>query len=323
MHKLILDCDPGMDDSMAIAMAALSDKIELLGVVTCHGNYPVDVTTTNALKIVEMLGVEVPVAKGCAAPLFRPNPADPFSHGSDGQAENFLPTPVQKPDTRHGSQFIIDKVNEFPGEVTIAVTGPMSNLALALQLDPEIRKKIKKVVAISGAFGLNPYSFVNATGDNPQSEWNVFVDPEAAKLVYEAGLPLVAIGLDVATHFDVNFSDDDTDAFNRSAFPAANFLGKAIEFVTKRGYDAYCTIIDCMAIAVVENPALIETMSGRVGIETESRLCRGMTVLDRRHHHVWDDLPLIEIATSADYERFLNRVKELLLQEGKSDETYF
>lgn len=314
MKKIILDCDPGMDDSMAIVMAVKSPDLDLLAVTTVNGNYPVDVTCVNARKVLELLGREdIPVARGMANPMVRPSPSDPFTHGKDGQAENFLPDPKTPLSPLHAVDMIIETVKKYPGEVTILCTGPMSNLAMAITKAPEIKEMIAGVIAISGAFGLNKYSFANATGDTPQSEWNVYVDPEAAKIVYESGVPLVALGLDVATHFDVNFTEDDIKAFENSKNPEAHFLHQAIKFVHGRGFEAYCTIIDCMAVGYAIDPTLVETIKGHVGIETQSPLTLGMTVLDGRHHHVWTHLPVVEIGAKADCGRFLALLKELVL----------
>ena len=315
MKKVILDCDPGMDDSMAIVMAAKSPTLELLAVTTVSGNYPVEVTSVNARKVLEMLGrQDIPAAKGMAHPMVRPAPPDPFTHGADGQAENFLPEPSMPLAEEHAVDLMIRLVKEHPGEVTILCTGPMSNLAMALVKEPGLAGQIAGVVAISGAFGLNKYAFLNATGDTPQSEWNVYVDPEAAKIVYESGVPLVALGLDVATHFDVNFSQEDIAAFGDSPRPEARLLYQSIRFASGRGFAADTTIIDCMAVAYAIDPTLVRTFRGRVGIETQSPLTLGMTVLDRRHHYVWEQLPLVEIGEEADHGRFLHLLRDLVLQ---------
>lgn len=313
--KIIIDCDPGMDDSMAIVMAAKSDDIELLAVTTVNGNYPVDVTCVNARKVLELLGMPyIPVGRGLAKPLVREVPSDPFTHGKDGQAENFLPEPTTPLSEKHGVDLIIDLVREYPGEVTIVATGPMSNIALAMVKAPEIKDMLKGIVAISGAFGLNKYAFLNATGDTPQSEWNVYVDPEASKIVYESGVELVALGLDVATYFDVNFSDEDIAKLEASERKEAKFLLQAIRFVNGRGFDAYCTVIDCMAVAYIIDPTLVETMRAHVGVEVKDGLTLGMTVIDRRHHHVWEQLPLVTIGSKADCGRFLQLLMELVLK---------
>lgn len=314
MRKVILDCDPGMDDSMAIVMAAKSPDLELLAVTTVNGNYPVEITSTNARKMLELLGrSEIPVARGLGQPLVRPAPRDPFTHGVDGQAENFLPEPVTPLSELHAVEMIIQMAKRYPGEVWVLCTGPMSNLAMALIQAPELKEVLGGVIAISGAFGLNRYAFLNATGDTPQSEWNVYVDPEAAKIVYESGIKLVALGLDVTTHFDVHFSQQEIEQFRESSRPEAQFLYQAIQFVQRRGFAAYCTIIDCMAVGYAIDETLVETVRGHVGIETQSALTLGMTVLDRRHHHVWTRLPVVEIGAKADCGRFLQMLKELVL----------
>lgn len=313
--KVIIDCDPGMDDSMALIMAAKSEALEILAVTTVNGNYRVDVTCKNARKIMELLGrTEIPVAKGMSKPLVREIPKDPFTHGEDGQAEAYLPEP-QMPVAGMGAvELIIDLIKKYPNEITILSLAPMTNLAEAMRQAPEIKDMIKEIIAISGAFGLNDYAFLNATGDTPQSEWNVYVDPEAADIVYRSGVKLTAIGLDVATHFNVDFSETDLEQFRMSSRKEAAFLLNAIRFVQKRGFAAYCTVIDCMAVAYAIDETLVEIIRAHVGIETKGNLTLGMTVIDRRHHHVWTQLPVIQVAYSADYGRFLQMLTQLVLK---------
>lgn len=312
--KIILDCDPGMDDSMAIIMACKSPALKVMAVTTVNGNYPAEVTSVNARKILELLGREdIPAAQGMAAPMVRPAPRDPFTHGADGQAGNFLPAPSLPLCGRHAVDLMIDLINENPGEIHLVMTGPMTNLAVALQKAPEIREKIAGITAISGAFGLNRYAFANATGDTPQSEWNVYVDPEAAQIVYQSGIPMTALGLDVATHFDINLSGEQIRALEESTNREAAFLRQAIRFVNQKGFEAYCAVIDCLAVGYVIDPTLVETFAGRVGIETKGELTLGNTVLDARHHHVWEQLPVVEIGRSVDYARFLRLLLELVL----------
>lgn len=312
--KIILDCDPGMDDSMAIVMACKSEALDVLAITTVSGNYPVDITCVNARKMLELINrTEIPVGRGMDKPMVRPMPKDPFTHGKDGQAEAFLPDPVTPLSVKHAVDLIIDTIKAHPGEVHLVVTGPMTNIAMAMVKAPEIKPMIAGIIAISGAFGLNPYAYANATGDTPQSEWNVYVDPEASEIVYQSGVKLVTLGLDVATHFDVNFTDAEVASFAASDRPEAQFLSNAIRFVNGRGYDAYCTIIDCMAVGYAIDSSLVHTMTGRVGIETRGSLTLGMTVLDTRHHHFWETLPQIEIGCEADHGRFLKLLHDLVL----------
>lgn len=314
MRKVLIDCDPGMDDSAALIMALKSSALEVCAITTVNGNYPVDITSKNALKILELLDrTEIPVAKGQAGPLIRKRPKDPFTHGQDGQGENNLPDPITLLSRMDAVDTIISTVKTHPHEITILALAPMTNLALAVIKEPDIIPLINSIIAISGTFGLNDASFLNATGDTPQSEWNVYVDPEAAKIIYESGIPLTAIGLDVATHFQVDFSPDDIQKFQNSPLKEAHFLYQAIQFVKNRGFSAYCAVIDCMAVAAAIDPSILKSFPAHVGIETQGELTLGMTVIDRRHHHVWNHLPTVYVAYDADYQSFLNLVKKLFL----------
>ncbi|QUW23896.1 nucleoside hydrolase [Sporosarcina sp. Marseille-Q4063] len=314
MKKVLIDCDPGMDDSLALILACKSKELDVKAITTVSGNYHVDVTSENALKTLELIGrTDIPVAKGLAKPIVRNLASDPFSHGSDGQAEAFLPVPTKQLEDIHAVDLIIETVKKYPNELYLLALGPLSNIALALIKCPEIKDMIKGIYAIAGAYGLNKYSTANATGDNPQSEWNVFVDPEAADIVFSSGIELTAIGLDVATHFDVNFTEDDLAALSSSENKEAKFLLNMINFVKNRGFESYCVLIDSMAIAALIDETLITTIKGKVGIETKGELTLGMTILDTRHHHTWNKLPEINVAAEADYKRFNDLVLERIL----------
>ena len=312
--KIILDCDPGMDDSMAIVMAAKSEKIDLLAVTTVNGNYPAHVTASNARKILELISrTDIPVAMGMSEPMVRSVAKDPFTHGADGLANANLPQPKMKLVDKHAVNLIIDTVKANPHEVTLVCTAPLSNIGMAFKMAPEIKPLVKEIIAISGAFGLNQASFLNATGDTPQSEWNVYVDPEASKIVYESGVPFKAIGLDIATYFNVDFTEEDIAMFQTSPNKEANFIANAIHFVQGNGYGAYCTCIDCMAVAAAIDENLVKFQKALVSVITDDGPCLGMTVRDGRHHHIWNDLPTVDIAVDADYSRFLNLLRDLLL----------
>lgn len=315
MKKILIDTDPGMDDTLAIILAIKSNALQLLGISSVAGNYPIEVTTRNVLKTLELVKrADIPVARGMGKPLARELAKDPFSHGSDGQAETHLPEPMAKPIAKHGVDQIIDAVRANPGEVTVITLGPLTNLAMAFMKEPEIVPLVKQIVSIAGSFGLNKYAFANATGDTPQSEWNVFVDPEAARLVFQSGAPVLAVGLDVATHFDINFSEEQLATLKGSPKPEANIVEKMVRFVQGRGFESYCVLIDSMAVAAVIDPGLIGTTKARVGIETKGELTLGQTVADFRHHHGWAHLPKIDVASSADYRRFLELVMTLVLE---------
>jgi len=281
--------------------------VEVMGISAVAGNYPLEITSRNALKTIELIGrTDIPVARGMGKPLARALPKDPFSHGSDGMAETHLPDPKTALSRKHGIDLIIDTVRAHPGDLTVVCLGPLTNMAMALLKEPSIVRDIKEIVCIAGSYGLNRYAFANATGDTPQSEWNVYVDPEAAKLVFESGAPVRAVGLDVATHFDINFSERQLETLRTSSRKEANLAREMVQFVLGRGFQSYCVLIDSLAVAAVIEPSLIKTQRARVGVETKGELTLGQTVADFRHHHAWQHLPEIEVAASADYTRFLD-----------------
>jgi inosine-uridine nucleoside N-ribohydrolase len=312
--NILIDCDPGMDDSLAIVVAVKSPVLSVKAITAVSGNYHVDLTSKNALKTLELINrTDIPVARGMDKPLVRVLPKDPFSHGEDGQAESYLPEPVTPLQDIHAIDLIINTVKQHPGDIHILTLGPLTNIAMALMKAPEIIPMITEITAIAGSFGLNKYATANATGDSPQSEWNVYVDPEAADIVFKSGIQINAVGLDVATHFDVNFTETELDELRASAKPEAAFLLNMIDFVNKRGFESYCVLIDSMAVAAAIDPTLIENMKGRVGVETKGELTLGMTVLDTRHHFGWTHLPEINVAYKAEYRRFLRLVMDTVL----------
>lgn len=194
---LIIDCDPGQDDAVAILMALASpETFDLKGISTVGGNVPLELTTTNALKIVELAGrTKVPVHAGCAFPIMRPLVTAEYVMGNDGLAGANLALPTTPPAAAHAVDFIVDTVRDSPTPVTIATLGPLTNLALALIKAPDIRGNIGELVVMGGSM---------ARGNIvPQAEYNIYVDPHAAQVVLNAGLDPTVIGLDV-THQVVN-----------------------------------------------------------------------------------------------------------------------
>jgi purine nucleosidase/pyrimidine-specific ribonucleoside hydrolase len=313
MQNVLIDTDPGMDDALAIALAHNSPELHIVAVTAVTGNLPSDRTAANALKVLDLLGApELPVAQGALVPLGGDYPSDPFSHGSDGLAESALPDSARTLDPRGAAQLIVDTVNAHPGDIAICALGPLTNVAAALALDPTLPEKVSQLTIIGGSFGATPYAWSQATGDNPVSEWNVFVDPEAAHIVFNAGFRMLAVGLDVATHPAINFRPADLERLRASPKAEAQLAVRVVEFVQGRGYQSYCSLIDSAAVASLIDPTLVTRETVYCDVATEGRLTRGMTVVDRRNHHRWTGLPQIEIAVGFDYDRFLDLVTEEL-----------
>lgn len=309
MKNLLLDTDPGMDDALAIALAFKSDAVDVKAITAVTGNLPSDRTVANALKILDLLGTHaIAVAQGPTLPISGDYPSDPFSHGSDGLAESNFPESHRDIDPRGAAQLIVDVVNEHAGDITVCALGPLTNLAHALEIDPSLPHKVTELIIIGGSFGETPYAWTQATGDNPVSEWNIFVDPEAARAVFHAEFNLLAIGLDVATHPSINFRPEDLAVLRASETSEAALAVRVVDFVNGRGYQSYCSLIDSVAVAVAIDPTLVDMVALRSDVATEGTLTRGMTVVDRRAHHQWTDLPLINVASDLDFGRFLDLV---------------
>jgi purine nucleosidase/pyrimidine-specific ribonucleoside hydrolase len=305
MKNVIIDTDPGIDDAVAIMFALGSGQLDIKAITAVSGNLQADRTAANARKILSLVGAKgIPVARGPQTPLLRPYPRDPFSHGDDGLANLGLPESDLTEDPRPAHQVIIEVVNRHAGDITLIGLGPLTNIALAVQADPNLPRKVSELIIIGGSYGFHAAGSERATGDNPASEWNIYVDPEAAKIVFEAGFNLLAIGLDVATQPKINLSAADRERLNASQKMAAWFLSGVCRFVEDRGFGSYCGLIDALPVAAAIDRRLFSTEHLKVGIETKGELTLGETVVDRREHFRWDHLPTIEAASDVDRDRF-------------------
>lgn len=309
MTNVLIDTDPGMDDALAIALAFKSENLVVRAITAVTGNLPSDRTVANALKVLDLLGeTRIPVAQGPLVPRGGYYPSDPFSHGSDGLAESHFPESERAIDPRSAAQLIVDTVNAHAGDVFLCCLGPLTNIAAALELDPTLPAKVNQLVLIGGSFGVTPYAWTQATGDNPVSEWNIFVDPESARMVFRAGFSLLAVGLDVATHPSINFRPEDRQTLRASGRPEAQLATRVVDFVESRGYQSYCSLIDSTAVAAIIDPSLITVETVYCDVEITGELTRGMTVVDRRMHHQRTTMPQIDIVSSINYDRFLDLV---------------
>lgn len=222
-RKIIFDTDPGVDDAQAIQLILAAPELDLLGLTTIFGNADVDLATINALRLLDLGGrADVPVAKGVANPLNGPYlGAVAFVHGDDGQGNTFRPASTRQPIDLSAAEFIVQQLNAQPGEITLVAVGPLTNLALALQLDPGIVDKVMEVVVMGG----NAFCAGNAT---PAGEANIFNDPDAADLVFGAAWPVTMIGLDV-TH-NVNLTGKTIDQLATLPGPLNEFVSAAVPF---------------------------------------------------------------------------------------------
>lgn len=275
---IVLDCDPGHDDAIALLLALASPEVNLLGVTTVAGNSTLDKTTINALKVLELSGhQEVPVAVGASRPLVRELVVAEHIHGKSGLDGPDLADPVTRPVPMHAVDFLADRILGSPEPVTLIPVGPLTNIALLLSRYPEALANVSRIVSMGGSIG---------TGNiTPSAEFNIYVDPEAAHRVYHAGVPITMIGLDV-THQALL---DQTHAERlRAMGRAGRFVAELLDFFIAnyprhRAGGGGVPIHDALAVACVIWPDLVSTVDCYVTIDTQSDLCRGRTVVDRWH----------------------------------------
>ena len=276
--KIILDCDPGHDDAVAMLLAWGSPAIELVGVTTVTGNQTIDKVTRNALAVAKIAGITgVPFARGAARPLVRPIEIADEYHGDSGLDGPTLPEPDIALDPRPAAQFIIDTVMDAPaGSITLVPTGPLTNIALAARLEPAIIPLVREVVLMGGGAHVGNWS---AT-----AEYNIAADPEAASIVFGAGWPVTMVGLDL-THQAIATPDVVARATAIGTAPA-RFFGELMEFFTAAyrdvaGFD-HPPVHDPCAVAYVIDPTLFRTVRAPIDIELHGSLTVGMTVVDTR-----------------------------------------
>ena len=319
-RKMILDCDPGTDDSVCIVMALTRPDVELLAITTESGNLPADQTSANALRILEYMNrPDIPVAQGMMHPILREYPKDPYSHGEDGLGNHFFPAPKLKPVEKSPAQLIVETVLAHPGEVTLVCTSCLTNIAIAFMSCPDIIPLIKEIYHIGGAYGITEYAFRNATGDNPMSEWNIFVDPEAAKIVYESEVKLTSIGLDIAFNPEaVNLSDETLNRLRAIDNRSAKYALEIIEYIDGNNSIEEQGIfingpIDTTAMCCFLNPEIMtDVREINVAIDCGGPLTRGMTLWDRRDHFRWEHLPKIRTVFAIDSQKYQDTFVESL-----------
>jgi purine nucleosidase/pyrimidine-specific ribonucleoside hydrolase len=265
--RILLDCDPGHDDAIALLLALASPELELLGVTTVAGNQTLEKTTANAIRVLEFVGRgEVPVAAGAERPLVREAFVAAYVHGDSGLDGPALPPARSKPVEQDAVDFLAERVTG----ATLIPTGPLTNVARLLATRPE---RPDRIVLMGGSIAEG-----NVT---PAAEFNIWADPEAADAVFRSGLDVTMIGLDV-TH-QALLTPSHTERL-RAAGDTGRMVAELVDFFAQfhkktYGFDG-APIHDAVAVAQVVDPALVETVERNVEIEMVSDLCRGRTVVD-------------------------------------------
>jgi purine nucleosidase len=306
-RKIILDCDPGHDDAMAILLAHGNPEIELLAITTVAGNQTLDKTSLNARRVCTVAGVRVPVAAGCDRPLTRELKTAAYIHGESGLDGPAFGDPAVPLDERHAVDLIIESIMRSTGDITLVPTGPLTNIAMAIRKEPRIVHKVQEVVLMGGA-----YTRGNTT---PAAEFNIYADPEAAAIVFTAGWPLTMVGLDL-TH-QALATPVVLERIAGLGTPVARIAVELMEFFRESyrrnaGFDAP-PVHDPCPVARVIDPKVMQCVDAFVAIETRGEFTSGMTVTDFR-----SDRPNAKVATRLDVDKFWNLMVDAIKRIGAS-----
>ena len=272
-RRIIIDTDPGVDDAMAIFLALRSPELKVEAITAVSGNVPLELTLPNALRLAEIAGrTDIPIAGGARVPLVRRLITAKYVHGNNGLGGVDFPEPHLKPVSETATQLISRIVRANPGEVTIVAVGPLTNIGTLLRSDPEIAHMIQQIVIMGGSL-----SGGNIT---PAAEFNLYVDPEAGRIVFDSGIPLTMVGLDVTEK--VLLREQHIVILERTQNPVSQAAGKIMRATlnrARRGIDA--TVIamhDPLTVASLIDPQLLKFKDYYVEVETEGEFTAGMTV---------------------------------------------
>lgn len=306
-QKIIIDTDPGQDDAVAILLALASPELEILGITAVAGNVPLHFTEKNALKICELAGkTDTKVYSGAVRPLVRPLVTAEHVHGKTGLDGPDLPEPTMKLQDKFAIDFIVETLmQEEPGTVTLCPLGPLTNIALALVREPKIASRIKQIVLMGGGF----FEGGNIT---PTAEFNIYVDPHAADVVFRSGVPIVVMPLDV-THKALTTAKR-VEGFRNMGTRVGIATAELLDFFERFDEEKYGTdggpLHDPCVIAYLLKPELFKGRNCNVAIETGSELTMGMTVID------WWGVTTREknamVMRDIDHEGFFNLLTERL-----------
>jgi inosine-uridine nucleoside N-ribohydrolase len=305
---ILIDCDPGHDDAIALLLALASPEVDLLGITTVAGNQTLEKTTANALKILEFVGrTEVPVAAGAPRPLVREPYVAAYVHGETGMDGPDLPAPRAAPVSEHAVDFLAAKLTASPEPATLIPVGPLTNVGLLLARYPEAADRIDRIVLMGGAIAEG-----NVT---PAAEFNIWADPEAASRVFTSGIDVTMIGLDV-THKAL-FRPADSErlaATGRVGRLVAELFGFYQQFHSEQyGWDG-SPVHDAVAVAHVVRPGIVHTADRGVVVDCGGELSRGRTYVDLWGRAHWE--PNAHVAVDIDAQGFVDFLVERLASLG-------
>ncbi|HLO34404.1 MAG TPA: nucleoside hydrolase [Anaerolineales bacterium] len=273
--RIIIDTDPGVDDALAFLLALASPEIKLEALTTTQGNVTVEKATRNALSVLELARAShIPVAKGSSLPLVQPLRASAYVHGESGIGDSNLPEPRSKPVPGHAVDYLIERVLAEPNEISIFPIGPLTNIALALRKEPKFAKAVKELVIMGGAI-------LESGNMTPLAEFNIYVDPHAAHIVFHSGIPITLIPLDV-THKCL-LKLEHIDRLMEISSPISRFIKEAVEvylkFSFERGFEG-SALHDPLTLAAIIAPELLTLKEYYVDVDISGGVSMGKTFAD-------------------------------------------
>lgn len=277
--RIILDTDPGIDDSLAILLALASPEIRLEGLSVVHGNSSTEQGTINALSVLEMARAgHIPIYKGCELPLVQPSLLAPETHGDQGIGYAKLPAPLGRPQVQNGIDFLIEKIMSSPGEITVVAIGPLTNIALAIRQEPRIVENVREVFIMGGALRHEGNTTMLA-------EFNTYVDPHAAHIVFHSGMPITLTPLDVT--YQCVFTKQDVERLLKIDSAITIFIADSTRFYMEF-HDEYqkidgCVINDPMTLALTFMPEICDYQDLFVDVDLSGGVSMGNTFADFYH----------------------------------------
>ena len=312
MEKIILDCDPGHDDAMAIMLAVGNPKIDLVGVTTVGGNQSLEKVTYNARSVLEMAkATDIPVHAGCDRPLVRKQEVAASIHGETGLDGVELPVPTRPLDSGHAVNWIIDTIMASePGTITLVPTGPLTNIAMAARMEPRIVDRVKEVVLMGGGYHVGNWSAV--------AEFNIKVDPEAAHIVFNEPWKLTMVGLDL-TH-QALCTPEVQHRIDAIGTDPSHFASGLMAFFRKTYQDNQDFIDppvhDPCTVAYLIDPSVVSTRRCPLDVEIHGDLTLGMTVADLRGPEPSAEECRTQVAVKLDFDKFWDLIVDAIVAIG-------
>ena len=303
-RKMIIDTDTASDDAVALVMALSDPSVEVQAITVVAGNVPLEMGLQNALYVRELLASAVPAYAGSERPLICDLMTAHFAHGTDGMGDVGLPLGGRRPDSGHAVDVIVDLVYRSPGEVTLVAIGPLTNVALALRKDPAIATMLDRLVVMGGS--------VDGTGNiTPTAEFNIFVDPEAADVVFRSGAPIELVGYDVSRR-DATMSEEELLEL-ATLGPLGEFCSqiehKLLVFCRDVTQNSGIDQPDPLTMAIAIDPEVaVEADERYIAVETLGKHTRGMTVVDKRN--LTGNPPNAKVVLAANRDRFLQMLRQ-------------